>query len=106
MYSGTMTLAGWPDAAYEDQSPKGKCRLGYVLGLLSSTPSGPCRLRQWTSKFTRKLVKSSLGAEAYASSKIMDRAALLRELLTPFADFPSGMVGMEDCESLRARHRN
>ena len=42
---------------------------GDVVGLTSSALSGPCRLLQWASKFTRKLVRSSLGGEACASAR-------------------------------------
>ena len=43
-HGDSMTLAGWPDAAYGDQSAEGKCRLGYVIGWMSSTLKGPCRI--------------------------------------------------------------
>ena len=61
MQGGTMTLAGWSDAACGDQSSLGKCHLGYVIGLMSPTLRGPCHFIQWASKFTRKSAKSSLG---------------------------------------------
>ena len=44
IHGGAMALAGRSDAAYGDQSSLGNCRLGYVIGLLSSTQSGPCRI--------------------------------------------------------------
>ena len=59
--SGVCSLAVWSDAAYGDLSQNGKCRLGYLISNMSSSLSGPCHILQWTSKFTRKLVKSSLG---------------------------------------------
>ena len=95
-----MTLVGWSDAAYGRLSEEGRCRLGYIIGLMSSSLSGPCHVLQWTSKFTRKLVKSSLGGEVYAFSEILDHMALNRKFCAPFADLFPGMVGLEDCESL------
>ena len=74
-----QAIAGWSDAMYGDQAILTKCRLGYVIGLMSSTLRGPCYIIQWPSKFARKLVKSSLGGEAYAFSELMDQADLLRE---------------------------
>ena len=64
-----MTLVGWSDAAYGDQSTEGKCRLGFVIGLMSSTLKGPFRILQRTYKFSRKMVKSSLGGEVFALSE-------------------------------------
>ena len=37
VHCGSMTLVGRPDAAFGDQSTAGKCRFGYVSGLMSST---------------------------------------------------------------------
>ena len=94
-----MSLVGWSDAAYGRLSEEGRCRLGYIIGLMSSSLSGPCHVLQWTSKFTRKLVKSSLGGEVYAFSEMVDHMSLIREFYAPFVDIPPGMVGLEDCES-------
>ena len=44
IHNCTTYLAGWPDAAFGDQSSLGKCRLGYVIGLTASTLSGPCHI--------------------------------------------------------------
>ena len=62
LHKGTLTLAGWSDAAYGGLSEEGRCRLGYIIGLMSSSLSlsGPCHVLQWTSKFTRKFVTGSL----------------------------------------------
>ena len=68
MHGGSLSLAGWSDAAYGDLSQNGKCRLGYFIGITSSSLSGPRHVLQWTSKFTRKLAKGSLGGEVYAFS--------------------------------------
>ena len=46
VHCGSMTLAGCSDAAHGDQSTGGKCRLGYVIGLLSSTLKDLCRISQ------------------------------------------------------------
>ena len=95
-----MTLVGWSEAAYGDQSSLGKCRLGYVIGLTSSDLCGPCHLIQWASKFTCKLVKSSLGGEVYAFSEMLDHMSMLRDFFGHFTDLFSGMAGLGDCESL------
>ena len=92
-----MTLMVWSDAAYGGQSSLGKCRLGYVIGLMSPNLCGPCHR---TSEFTRKLVKSSLGGEVYAFSEMLDHMSMLSEFYGHFAASFSGMVGLEDCESL------
>ena len=55
---------------------------------------------QWTSKFTRKLVKSSLGREVYAFSEMLDHTSMLRENYGHFADSLPGVVGLEDRKSL------
>ena len=106
MHRGTLSPVGWSDAAYNDLSQSGKCRLGYLTGITSSSLSGPCYVLRWTSKFTRKLVKSSLGGEAYAFSEMIDHMALLREFYAPFSRISPGMVGMEDCESLFTHLKN
>ena len=77
-----MTLAGWSDAAYGGQSTEGICRLGYTIGLMSSTLKGACRILPRTSKFTRKMVKSSLGGEIYALSEMVDHMLLLKDFGT------------------------
>ena len=41
IHEGPTTLVGWSDEAYGDQSTMGKCRLGYVIGLMPSTLRGP-----------------------------------------------------------------
>ena len=73
---------------------------------MSSSLTGPCHVLQWTSKFTRKLVKSSLGGEVYAFSEMIDHMALLREFYAPFSHISSGLVGTEDCESLFTHLKN
>ena len=75
----------------------GKFRLGYVIGLTSPKLRRPRHLIQWTSKFTRKLVKSNLGGEVYGFSEMLHRISLLREFYGRFSDLLPGMVGLEDC---------
>ena len=98
-----MTLAGRSDAAYGDQSTGGRCRLGYVTGLMSSTLKGPCRILQWASRFTRKMVESRLGGVVYALSEMVDHMLLLRDSYEPFEGLNPGAAGLEDCESLFAQ---
>ena len=71
-----MSLDGSSGAAFGDQSAACNCRLGYVVGPTSSTIGGPRRIRQWTSKSTRKFAKSSLGGGSYAFSGAADHMSL------------------------------
>ena len=103
IHGGTRTLVGWSDAAYGDQSAMSKCPLGYVIGLMSSTLRGSRRIIQRAPKFTRKLVKNSLGGEAYAFSETFEHMSMLREFYAHFIDLPPGMGGLEDCDILLAR---
>ena len=82
------------------QYSEGRCRLGYVADLSASAPRGRCLLLQWRLTFARELVKSRLGGAAYTSGETIDHVAFLREFDVPFADLPSGIVGMADFESL------
>ena len=74
--------------------------MGCAIGLMSPSSTGPCQGLQWPSKFTRKLVKSSLGGEASALSEMAVHMSSLRELLAPLGVLNPGIVGLEDCESL------
>ena len=98
VHGGTLSLVGWADAACGDLSQRGKCRLGYLIG--------PCRVSQWTSKFTHKLAKGSLGGEVFAFSEMIGHMALLREFYAPFPRISPGMVSMEDRESLCTHFKN
>ena len=60
IYGGTMALAGWSDAAFCEQSAIGKCRLGYVSGLMSSALRAPCRIFHRAAEFSRKSEAISL----------------------------------------------
>ena len=73
---------------------------------MSSPLPGPCRILEWTSKFTCNIVESSLGGEACAISEMMGHVALLRELYSPFVVISPGVVGMEGCESFSTRLEN
>ena len=106
IHEGAETLGGWSDAAHADQSTTGKCRLGYVIGLMSSTLRGPRHIIQWTSKFTRKLAKCSLGGEVYAFSEMAGRIPILRGFYAHCMDIRQGMACLQDCESVFTRLKN
>ena len=61
VHSGSVSLAGWSDAAFGGQPTEGEFRSGCFIGLMASSFSSPRHISQWTSEFTRKLAKSSLG---------------------------------------------
>ena len=67
IHEGTMMLVGWSDASFGAHLQDGRWCSGYIIGLMSSALTGPAHILQWASKFTRKHVKSSLGA-GYAPS--------------------------------------
>ena len=99
IHEGTMTLAGWSDAAYGDQSALGECPLGYVIGLMSSALRAPHHIIQRTPKYTRKLVGSSLRVgEVHAFSETVDHMSMFRGFYVHFMDLSPGVVGFEDCE--------
>ena len=74
-----MAVAGWWDAADQDQSKMGKCRLGYVIRWTSSRPRGPCHIIQWSPKFTRMLIKNILGRDACAFSEKLNHMSVRPE---------------------------
>ena len=76
----------------------GRCLLGYVIGLMSSTLKGPCNILKKTSKFARNMAKSSLGGEVYAPSEMADHTLLLKDCYGPFEGMNPGAAGLEDCE--------
>ena len=63
LHCGSTSLVGWADAAYGEQSTEEKRRLGYAIGLMSSSLTGPRHVRQWISIFTGKLVNSRPAAK-------------------------------------------
>ena len=74
--------------------------MGYVLGFMSTTLKGPRHILEWTSKFTRKMAKSSQGGEVYAFSEMVDHMLLLKDFCGPPEGANPGSAGLEDCESL------
>ena len=82
MHEGAMMLVGWSDAAFGTLTQDGRCILGCIIGLMSSTLTGPVHILQWAPKFTRKHVKSSLGGEVLARSGMWDRIATIRDVYT------------------------
>ena len=100
LHCGTSSLVEWPRAAHVNQLTEGKGRLGYAIGLMSSSLTGPRRALQWTSKSARKFVESSLGGEVYELSGAVDRMSLLQDFREPFEGQNPGMTGLEDCGSL------
>ena len=78
VHCSTVTSAGWSDAAFGNPTKVGRCRLGYVIWLVSSSSRDACDLSQGSSKFTRKLVKGGLRREVYTCSEMMDHVVLLK----------------------------
>ena len=66
----------------------------------SSSLTGPSRILQRASKFTKKTVRSNPGGEVYAPTVTVDRTLFLKDLFGPFEDINPGVAGLEDCESL------
>ena len=93
---GTLTLAGWSDAASGDQCPGGSCRVACAISLMSPTAS-PSSMG---SEFTETLVQISSGVEVHALSEMVDHVTHLREFCAPFTDASPAMIGFEDCEGL------
>ena len=62
-------------------SPRGECRLGHVIGLITSALRRYYRPLDWTSKVSSELVKTILRGEAYALSEMIDHAALPQGIL-------------------------
>ena len=98
-------MAGWPDAAFGTHGQDGQCRLGYLIGLMSPTLTGPVHFLQWASKFTRKHVKSSLGGEIFALSEMWGHMDMIREFYTASGREKVGSYRLIDCESLLSRLR-
>ena len=61
-----VRLAAWADAAYGGQTADGKCRMGFMFELMPSAVRESCHLFHWSSRFTRRAVKSCLGGEINA----------------------------------------
>ena len=78
IHSGATTLVGRSDAAYGGQSSLGECHPGYVIGLTSSTLSGPCHIIQRPSNSTPKMAKGSHRGEVYAFSETLGHMPRVR----------------------------
>ena len=91
-----MLLAGWSDAAFGTHSQDGRCRLGYLIGLTSSTLTGSVHIPQWTSKFTRKHVTSSLGGEIFDLSEMWGHMDMIREFFAALGHAKLGSYGLID----------
>ena len=105
IHEDTMLLVGWSDAAFGAHEQDGRCRLGYLIGLMSSTLAGPVHILQWTSKFTRKHVKSSLGGEIFALSEMWGLMDVIREFYTALGHKQLASYTLIDCESLLSHLR-
>ena len=103
MQSGTTTLGGWPDAPYGNQPPRGRSRLGYVIGLASSTLKCPRHILRKKSKYTRQLVTSSLAEAVNDFSEMVDHMEPSREFYEPSMDLPPGMVGLAAWQGCKCR---
>ena len=90
---GTLTLPGSSDAAYGDQTKEGRRRLGCPVGLLLSSLRRPCHLLQWSSKFTRKTLGSSVMRVNFG--EMMGHADLPGQPFSPFMGMEPGTVGVE-----------
>ena len=93
----TLTLDGRSDAADGGQTREGRRLAGYIYALLASSPRGPVHVIHWSSRFTRRTVKGSLGRALYAFCGMVDHMELSRESFTPSWDAAAGTVGLEDC---------
>ena len=96
----TMTSAERWGATNNDQSAEGKCRSRYVIGSMSSTLRGPRHILQWTSKFTRKCVKSNPGGEVYAFSEMVGHTSLLREFYAHFVNSRTSLPHLKNKKTI------
>ena len=91
--SGTMALVGWSVAAYGITKCMGKCRKGYLIGVMSSNPSGICRIIQWTSHFARDVFDlGEIGGDVYELGQMLDHMSLLREFRGNFSGSKPGIL--------------
>ena len=79
---------------------KGRCRHGYIIGLMLPSPSVPRHILQWASKFTHKLVETGLGGEVYAFGGMADHVALLKGFYAPSANISPGMAVLRGLRKL------
>ena len=91
----------WSDAACGYQSTEGKCRSGYVIGLMSPTLSAPRHISRRASNFTRKLVKGRSGGGVHALSGTVGHMMLFKKKsYGPFAALGPGVAGLGGCGNL------
>ena len=95
-----MLLVGWSDAAFGAREQDGRCRLGYLIGFMSSTLTVPVHILQCTSKFTRKHLKSPPGEEIFALRETSGHMDTIRELYIPLGRKKLASYRLIDCESL------
>ena len=88
LHCGTMSSVERSDAAFGDPWADGRRRLGYVIGFMASSITGPFYLLQCAPKCFRKLVKSSLGGG-------VDHMPLPGDSYAPFVGSARGMAGLE-----------
>ena len=100
-----MVMVGSSDATYWHQSTEGKCRLGFAIGLMSSSLKGPRHILQRTPKYPREMVKSSFGGEVYAHSEMVGHTPLSKDRYGPFGGMNPGVGALEDCGGLDAHFR-
>ena len=79
-----LDVSGWWSDVFGWEPIGGsKCRLGYVIGLASSSLSAPCHISQWTSEFTRELAGRNSGGEVFALSETADHLLLSEDVSGP-----------------------
>ena len=98
VHEDTTLLVGRSAAAFGTHAQDARCRLGDIIGPMSST--GPVHILQWTSKFTRRHVKSSIGGEIFAPSEMWGCMEMIREFYIALGHEKLGSYGPIDCESL------
>ena len=75
-------------------------RLGYVIGLMSVSLTGPRHAMRWTPRFNRKLVKTPLGGEEKSLRGMADHMSSLRHCCAACEGLNPGIMGSDDCEGL------
>ena len=98
VHCGSSTLVGWSDASFGGQPAERKFRLGFAIGLMSSTLKGPCHISRRAPRFAQKMVKSIQGGEVCALTEMADHTLLLTGFFGPLEGMSPGVAGLEDCE--------
>ena len=99
IHEGTMMLVGWSDAAFGTHAQDGRCRLGYIIGLMASALAGQVHILQWTSKFTRKHVRGFLGCGIFALSEMWGHVGVISEFFLTLGREEIRSYKLIDCES-------